>query len=256
MFKYQKGIGLIPLILIIVLVLIIGTISIFLVMNNDNDTESEGKEIGTKPSTNNKTQEENNNEEKDKNPYTLVINNVEYSFPVSYNKFSSNWSLNTELTTQQDFDKTVIKANENLYSKSRIAFKTNGIPLAFVYFINNKNDAEFKFLKDCDVFGLTYNDIFNKNNNDDGKWGYKITPGSVKIKNGNKEVVIGQSTKDEAISVLGQPFDTSIETEKYSQKQYSSLVWMDYTMNWRVELLTEPGGDDTIQYFTFHNSVY
>jgi len=257
MLKKQKGIGLIALILIIISILIIGGISIFLIVNNNDNAEGESED---KVYTSSSKKEENVKEDDEdvaKNPYTLVVNNIEYNFPVSYNKFvSSNWSLNTEHMSQEDFNKTVIKANENLYAKSRIPFKSSGIPLAFVYFINNNNDTEFKYLKDCDVFGLTYNDIFGENNNDDGKWGYRITPGTVKIKNQNKEVIIGQSTVDEAISVLGQPFTTETIAEKYSKKEYKQLVWMDYSMNWRVELLTEPGGDDTIQYFTFHNSVY
>lgn len=101
MFKNQKGIGLIPLILIIILVLVIGATAIVLIINKDNTNANKESEIelSNQNNTINITTEKDNNS-KDVQETEDIYDNFLVAFErdiyVSYKNGLRNYSLGTK----------------------------------------------------------------------------------------------------------------------------------------------------------------
>lgn len=125
--------------------------------------------------------------------YTLIVNDVEYIFPLSFDEMvDRGWKSYGEIIdfeSTEQFGKHTIPAN----SSGRPFFGgLGGMSLPNIenvsVIFDNISGTEAKQIKDCDVIGINFE-------NDKG-----IPAGSVSIKGPNGMITVGESTMDDVVA--------------------------------------------------------
>ena len=166
------------------------------------------------------------------NPFALIINDVEYHFPMSYDEFiNMGWtpkddSLSIEQVGEMlvDGDYPNTSSAFLLNSENGVAFKTDGLDAMWLLLCNRTGEEQK--LKDCQIIGIHFNDVLLRE--------YKIQAGVIKVEKDGKYAVIGQTTLAELCEYFGEPLfhsmsgESELEMTYYYDDFYANYNWATY----------------------------
>ena len=151
--------------------------------DSDNDGSSQSIDTGNSDDSSNS---------KNIFDYTLIVNDVEYIFPLSFDEMvDRGWKSYGEIVdfeTTEEFGKHTIPANSSgrpFYGGLGGMSLPNIEDVSVIF--DNISGTEAKQIKDCDVIGIKFE-------NDKG-----IPAGSVSVKGPNGMITVGESTMDDVV---------------------------------------------------------
>lgn len=212
--------------------------------NQEPVTDNSGKQESVK-------QEDKNNktEKGETNPYTITVNGKEYSFPMSYDEFLAlGWDSADAISNAEQLGEYTLGADCSgtiFAGGGGTVYKTEGVEGAWLHFYNDTTSD--KEVKDCKVIGLSFDERLEDKS---------LTAGTVKFKNKDAELSVGESTIADTDKAFGEPtykiFKEDAEnTEFINEKQTTYMYESEESDNhWLLYLYFNE--NDTLEYFTYH----
>lgn len=132
--------------------------------------------------------------------YSLVVNDVTYEFPLTFDEFISyGWIPTNSSYTVEDIANVSIVADSvnQMLPQEDLVYVSNGDIKGAVLRVSNGDQQNAKLVKDCDVTGLD----FSLRRDEE----FKFFPvGSVQISGNNSVIKIGESTKEDVENMFGE----------------------------------------------------
>lgn len=198
------------------------------------------------------TVHENNNDKMEKaenNPYTIIVNNKECSFPMSYDEFLAlGWDSANNILNSEQLGEYILGADcsGTVFSGgSGTVYKTEGAEGMWLHFYNDAiTDKE---VKDCKVIGLSYDERLEDKN---------LTAGTVKIKNKNAELSVGESTIVDTNETFDEPtykiFKEDDKNTEFINEKQTTYMYESEESNSHWLLYLYFNENDILEYFTYH----
>ena len=178
-------------------------------------------------------------------PYTMLVNDVEHKFPMTYEEFlGKGW----ELTDSYTFNgMTALDAGEMWtlagdYSNNA-EYEINGAEgIQLIY--RNSTDKQLK-LKECKLIGMVYDERLSEN--------FNLTPDVIKFTDGTSIISIGTSTLNDVQSAFGEPnyiaeYEDNEITEFRNEKE-THYTYIPEEKEWMLSIVFDENG--VSKYFSY-----
>lgn len=226
-------------------VLVGGTVGAVSLLGNNSDNKEEVDVPGLIVEEEN--EQETTIEENDvitpntKAKYTMLVNGVEYKFPMTYEEFISlGWSPSYEYSTAEEMGENWVLSADNSGSEE---YKTDGAEgINLVCRNSTENDIS---VKDCKLIGMNYDESVADY--------YDLEAGVVEFTDGTSTISIGISTIEEVREVFGEPtYEVVWEDNELTEFRNESAVrydYLSYEENWLLTISFDENGISEYFYY-------